>query len=167
MAASTWATTRPKPTRETIRDTKIAQPLLVATALVSALELFPSPSEARERVGAVAGHSVGELAAAAGAGAISAEQAMVLVRERGRAMAEAAAATPTGMTAVLGGDREEILAALAAQGPTPASDNGPGQIVAAGTLEQLEALAANPPAKARLIPLSVAGAFHTEHMAPA
>ena len=152
---------------ETIRDTKIAQPLLVATALVSALELFPRPSDAFERVGAVAGHSVGELAAAAGAGAISAEQAMVLVRERGRAMAEAAAATPTGMTAVLGGDREEVLAALDAHGLTPANDNGPGQIVAAGTLEQLEALAADPPAKARLIPLSVAGAFHTEHMAPA
>jgi [acyl-carrier-protein] S-malonyltransferase len=152
---------------ETIRDTKIAQPLLVATALVSALELFPHPADAFEQVGAVAGHSVGELAAAAGAGAISAEQAMVLVRERGRAMAEAAAATPTGMTAILGGDREQVLAALAAHGLTPANDNGPGQIVAAGTLEQLEALAADPPPKARLIPLSVAGAFHTEHMGPA
>ena len=92
---------------------------------------------------------------------------MVLVRERGNAMAEAAATTPTGMTAVLGGDRDEVLAALEAQGLTPANDNGPGQIVAAGTMEQLQALADNPPAKARLIPLSVAGAFHTEHMAPA
>jgi [acyl-carrier-protein] S-malonyltransferase len=110
---------------------------------------------------------VGELAAAAGAGAISAEQAMVLVRERGSAMAEAAAATPTGMTAMLGGDREEVLAALQSHGLTPANDNGPGQIVAAGTLEQLDALAADPPPKTRLVPLSVAGAFHTEHMAPA
>ena len=152
---------------DTIRDTKIAQPLLVATALVSALALFPRPADAFGQVGAVAGHSVGELAAAAGAGAISAEQAMVLVRERGRAMAEAAAVTPTGMTAMLGGDREQVLAALDAHGLTPANDNGPGQIVAAGTLEQLEALAADPPPKARVIPLSVAGAFHTEHMAPA
>jgi [acyl-carrier-protein] S-malonyltransferase len=152
---------------ETIRDTRIAQPLLVATGLISALELFPHPTDAFEQIGAVAGHSVGELAAAAGARAISAEQAMVLVRERGKAMAEAAAATPTGMTAVLGGDRDEVLAALAAHGLTPANDNGPGQIVAAGTREQLDALAAEPPAKARLIPLSVAGAFHTEHMAPA
>jgi [acyl-carrier-protein] S-malonyltransferase len=152
---------------ETIRDTKIAQPLLVATALVSALALFPRPSDAVERVAAVDGHSVGELAAAAGAGAISAEQAMVLVRERGSAMAEAAAATPTGMTAMLGGDREEVLAALQSHGLTPANDNGPGQIVAAGTLEQLDALAADPPPKTRLVPLSVAGAFHTEHMAPA
>ena len=152
---------------DTIRDTAIAQPLLVASGLVTALELFPHPSDAFTAVGAVAGHSVGELTAAAGAGAISAEQAMVLVRERGRAMAEAATVTKTSMTAVLGGDRDEVLAALEAQGLTPANDNGPGQIVAAGTVEQLEALEANPPAKARLIPLSVAGAFHTQHMAPA
>ena len=122
---------------DTIRDTAIAQPLLVASGLVTALELFPHPSDAFTAVGAVAGHSVGELTAAAGAGAISAEQAMVLVRERGRAMAEAAAVTKTSMTAVLGGDRDEVLAALEAQGLTPANDNGPGQIVAAGTVEQL------------------------------
>jgi [acyl-carrier-protein] S-malonyltransferase len=152
---------------ETIRDTQIAQPLLVATGLVAALELFPHPADAFARIGAVAGHSVGELTAAAGARAITAEQAMVLVRERGRAMAQAAAATPTGMTAILGGDRDEVLAAIARHGLTAANDNGPGQIVAAGTLEQLEALKADPPAKARLAPLSVAGAFHTEHMAPA
>jgi [acyl-carrier-protein] S-malonyltransferase len=152
---------------DTIRDTKIAQPLLVATGLVAALSLFPHPTDAFGKVGAVAGHSVGELTAAAGARVITAEQAMVLVRERGNAMARAAAATPTGMTAVLGGDREEVLAALAKHGLTPANDNGPGQIVAAGTVEQLAALADDPPAKARLMPLSVAGAFHTEHMAPA
>ncbi|WP_137292228.1 acyltransferase domain-containing protein [Nocardioides dongxiaopingii] len=152
---------------DTIRDTRVAQPLLVATALVATLELFPHPSDGYSRVGAVAGHSVGELAAAVGARAITAEQAMVLVRERGNAMAEAAATTPTGMTALLGGDRDEVLATLARHGLTPANDNGPGQIVAAGTMEQLETLKADPPAKARLIPLSVAGAFHTEHMAPA
>jgi [acyl-carrier-protein] S-malonyltransferase len=152
---------------ETIRDTKIAQPLLVATGLVAALELFPHPADAFEKIGAVAGHSVGELTAATGARAMVAEQAMVLVRERGNAMAEASAVTPTGMTAVLGGDREDILASLDKHGLTPANDNGPGQIVAAGTLEQLAAFAADPPAKARLMPLTVAGAFHTEHMAPA
>jgi [acyl-carrier-protein] S-malonyltransferase len=152
---------------ETIRDTQIAQPLLVATGLIAALELFPHPADAFSQIGAVAGHSVGELAAAAGSRAITAEQAMVLVRERGKAMAEAAATTATGMTAVLGGDREEVLAAIEAQGLVPANNNGPGQLVAAGTLEQLQAFADNPPAKARLVPLSVAGAFHTEHMAPA
>ncbi|HSF26460.1 MAG TPA: acyltransferase domain-containing protein [Actinomycetes bacterium] len=152
---------------ETIRDTAVAQPLLVAAAMVSAIALFPHPGDAFKAVGAVAGHSVGEIAAAAGAGVISAEQAMVFVRERGRAMAEAAAVTPTGMTAVLGGDPDEVLAKLAEHGLTPANANGAGQVVAAGTLAQLAALKADPPTKARLIPLQVAGAFHTSHMAPA
>ncbi|MFL6106702.1 MAG: acyltransferase domain-containing protein [Marmoricola sp.] len=152
---------------DTIRDTAIAQPLIVASGLVAALSLFPHPSDAFGRIGAVAGHSVGELTAAAGARAISAEQAMVLVRERGNAMATAAAVTPTGMTAVLGGDEAEVMAALTQHGLTAANVNAAGQIVAAGTMEQLAALAASPPAKARLMPLSVAGAFHTEHMAPA
>ena len=152
---------------EAIRDTAIAQPLLVGAGLLAALELFPHPADAFGRIGAVAGHSVGELGAAAGARVITAEQAMVLVRERGKAMAAAAAVTPTSMTAVLGGDREEVLAKLEQHGLTAANDNGPGQIVAAGTTQQLAQLADDPPAKARLIPLSVAGAFHTEHMAPA
>ena len=152
---------------DTIRDTAVAQPLLVASSMIAALSLFPHPADAFGRIGAVAGHSVGEIAAAAGAGVISAEQAMVFVRERGRAMATASAATPTGMTAVLGGDREDILATLDRFGLTAANDNGPGQIVAAGTLEQLQKLADEPPAKARLVPLSVAGAFHTSHMRPA
>jgi len=152
---------------ETIRDTAVAQPLLVAAGLVSALALFPHPSDAFKVVGAAAGHSVGELAAAAGAGTITAEQAMVLVRERGKAMAAAAAVEPTGMTAVLGGDAAVVLAKLAEHGLTPANSNGAGQIVAAGTLEQLDKLSADPPDGARLRPLSVAGAFHTQHMAPA
>jgi [acyl-carrier-protein] S-malonyltransferase len=152
---------------ETIRDTAVAQPLLVASGLLVALELFPHPADAFGRIGAVAGHSVGELAAAAGARAITAEQAMVLVRERGVAMAKAARTTPTSMTAVLGGNRDEVLAALEKHGLTPANDNGPGQIVAAGTVERLAAFAEDAPARARLMPLSVAGAFHTEHMAPA
>ena len=152
---------------DTIRDTAIAQPLLVASGLVAALSLFPHPADAFGRIGAVAGHSVGELTVAAGARVISAEQAMVLVRERGNAMARAAAVTPTGMTAVLGGDEAEVMAALTQHGLTAANVNAAGQIVAAGTMEQLAAFAADPPAKARLMPLSVAGAFHTEHMAPA
>lgn len=152
---------------DTIRDTAIAQPLLVASSLLAALAVFPHPADALTKVGAVAGHSVGEIAAAAGTGVLTAEQAMVLVRERGKAMAAAAAQTATSMTAVLGGDRDEVLAKLAEHGLTPANDNGPGQIVAAGTVEELAALAADPPAKTRLIPLSVAGAFHTKHMEPA
>jgi [acyl-carrier-protein] S-malonyltransferase len=149
---------------DTIRDTAIAQPLLVAAGLLSALALFPHPADAFDKVGAAAGHSVGEVTAAAGVRVITAEQAMVFVRERGRAMAEASKATRTGMTAVLGGDADEIAEVLGSHGLTRANVNGAGQVVAAGTLEQLDALAADPPANARLRPLSVAGAFHTEHM---
>jgi [acyl-carrier-protein] S-malonyltransferase len=152
---------------DTIRDTAIAQPLLVAASLVSALEVFPHPADGFGKIGAVAGHSVGEIAAAAGVGVITAEQAMVLVRERGKAMAAAAKQTETSMTAVLGGDRDTVLAKLAEHGLTAANDNGPGQLVAAGTVEQLAALQDDPPPGARLRPLSVAGAFHTHHMQPA
>jgi [acyl-carrier-protein] S-malonyltransferase len=152
---------------ETIRDTAIAQPLLVAAGLLAALELFPRPADAYPLIGVAAGHSVGEITAAAGVGVLSAEQAMVFVRERGRAMAEASAATPTSMTAVIGGVAEEVLAAIEAQGLTAANNNGSGQIVAAGTKEQLAKLAANAPYRARLVELSVAGAFHTVHMQPA
>ncbi|GAB3211989.1 ACP S-malonyltransferase [Marinactinospora thermotolerans] len=150
-----------------IRDTAIAQPLLVSAGLAAASALFGTLDEAPASIDAVAGHSVGEFTAAGVAGVLSPEDALALVAERGRGMAEAAATTATGMTAVLGGDRAEVLAAIEAAGLTPANDNGSGQIVAAGTVEQLEAFAAAPPAKARLRPLSVAGAFHTHHMAPA
>lgn len=151
---------------EEIRDTAVAQPLLVAAALAACEVLYPGggPGAGPD---VVAGHSVGELAAAAISGVLAPEAALVLVRERGRAMAEAAAVTETGMTAVLGGDAEEVLAAIDKHGLTPANVNGAGQVVAAGTVAQLAAFAEEPPAKARLRSLSVAGAFHTEHMAPA
>ena len=144
---------------EEITDTSVAQPLLVAAALAVA-DLLAQPD-------AAAGHSVGELAAGAIAGVMSAADAIKLTRVRGEAMAAACDAVPTGMAAVLGGDESEVLAAINAAGLTPANVNTAGQIVAGGTLEQLEAFAANPPAKARVRPLRVAGAFHTEHMAPA
>lgn len=153
--------------QDTIRDTAVAQPLLVASGLVAALALFPHPAGAFRVVGVGAGHSVGEITAAAAAGVLSAEQAMVLVRERGNQMAAASAATPTSMTAIVGGDPAEVLAAVEKHGLTPANNNGTGQVVAAGTVDQLAALAADPPHRARLMPLSVAGAFHTHHMAPA
>ena len=152
---------------DAIRDTAIAQPLLVAAGIAAALALFPHPAEAFRMVGAAAGHSVGELTAAAGTGAITAESAIALVRERGRAMADAAAKTQTSMVAVLGGDAEEVVAKILEHGLTPANRNGAGQIVAAGTVEQLAAFQADPPGGARLRSLSVAGAFHTTHMAPA
>ncbi|MEV8097795.1 ACP S-malonyltransferase [Kitasatospora sp. NPDC085879] len=150
---------------EEIKDTAVAQPLLVAAGLVTAGVLF-ADRDFRSVVGGVAGHSVGEITAAALAGVLSADDALAFVRERSLGMAEAAAVTATGMTAVLGGEPDVVAAKLAEHGVTAANNNGGGQIVAAGTLEQLEALKADPPAGARLIPLKVAGAFHTEHMAP-
>jgi [acyl-carrier-protein] S-malonyltransferase len=139
-----------------------------ASALVSARALLGSSDTPLPADTVLAGHSVGEVAAAALAGVIADEEAMRFVSVRGRAMAAAAAAAgETGMTAVVGGDRDEVLQAIEAAGLTAANDNGPGQVVAAGTAEQLAALMAAPPAKARLVPLSVAGAFHTVHMQPA
>lgn len=152
---------------ETIRDTAIAQPLLVGAGLVTLLALFPHPAEAFTRVSVGAGHSVGEITAATAAGVLTAEQAMVFVRERGRAMANAAALAPTGMSAVLGGDAEDILTAATALGLTAANMNGAGQIVLAGSLTALAQFADSPPEKARVRPLQVAGAFHTDVMAPA
>jgi [acyl-carrier-protein] S-malonyltransferase len=152
---------------EEIRDTAIAQPLLVAAAIATAEELFGGLAQAPHQAGGVAGHSVGELAAGAIAGAISPADAMRLTGIRGRAMAKAAAITDTGMTAVLGGTEKDVLASIGEHGLTPANVNAAGQIVAAGTLAELEAFAASPPPGARLRPLAVAGAFHTRHMEPA
>ncbi|MEW2388514.1 ACP S-malonyltransferase [Streptomyces venezuelae] len=147
---------------DAIRDTAVAQPLLVAAGLLSAAALGDITP------GAVAGHSVGEITAAAYAGVLTDDEALGLVRTRGLAMADAAAVTETGMAALLGGDPEVTVPHLEKLGLTPANVNGAGQIVAAGTLEQLAALAEDKPEGVRkVVALKVAGAFHTEHMAPA
>ncbi|MEU1144240.1 ACP S-malonyltransferase [Streptomyces sp. NPDC005863] len=147
---------------DAIRDTAVAQPLLVAAGLLSAAALGDITP------GAVAGHSVGEITAAAYTGVLTDDAALKLVRKRGLAMAEAAAVTETGMAALLGGSPEVTVPHLEKLGLTPANVNGAGQIVAAGTLEQLAALAEDKPEGVRkVVALKVAGAFHTEHMAPA
>ncbi|MFD6420404.1 ACP S-malonyltransferase [Streptomyces sp. NPDC060198] len=144
-----------------IRDTAVAQPLLVAAGLLSASALNASPA-------VVAGHSVGEITAAAYAGVLGDEAALRLVRARGLAMADAAAVTETGMAALLGGDPDVTVPHLESLGLTPANVNGGGQIVAAGTAAQIAALTENKPEGVRrVVPLKVAGAFHTHHMAPA
>ena len=148
---------------DTIRDTKVAQPLIVAAGLVTLAAL----GERRNQVGGIAGHSVGEVTAAAGAGILSETDAVSFVRERGRAMADAAALEPTGMSAVIGGDEAALLERLAELALSPANFNGGGQIVVAGALPALAELAANPVAGTRVIPLQVAGAFHTRYMQPA
>ena len=142
-----------------IKDTANAQPLIVAAGLLSARALNISG-----KFSFVAGHSVGEITAAAIAGVLTPLDAMKLVRTRGVEMAKAAAITPAGMSAVLGGDREVVLQAIAAAGLVAANDNGGGQIVAAGDLTALSTLA---PEGARVRALAVAGAFHTSYMEPA
>lgn len=149
---------------DTIRDTAIAQPLIVAAELMSWHLLQPRLASSSF---AVAGHSVGEFAAAAIAGIVTDEDALDLVSVRGSAMAAAAALTPSGMSAVVGGDEAEVLSAISNAGLEPANRNGAGQIVAAGSLDALAAFSANPPSGARVVPLQVAGAFHTTFMEPA
>ncbi len=146
---------------EEIKDTAKTQPLLVAAALVTAEQLPMYDASV------FAGHSVGELAAATLAGVFSPEAAVTLAAVRGREMAAACALEHTGMSAILGGDPDEVIAAIEAAGLVPANRNGAGQVVAAGSLAGLEKLAADPPARARIISLQVAGAFHTPYMAPA
>jgi [acyl-carrier-protein] S-malonyltransferase len=141
-----------------IKETANAQPLIVATSLLSAHALGVRDFEL------TSGHSVGEVTAAALSGAISMSDALLLVRVRGVAMAKAASSQPAGMSAVLGGDRIEVLQGIASLGLTAANDNGAGQIVAAGDLQALTSLAENPPTGARVRALAVAGAFHTSYM---
>jgi [acyl-carrier-protein] S-malonyltransferase len=146
-----------------IKDTAVTQPLIVALGVIVADQLGLDATG--ERV--VAGHSVGELTAAAVSGALRPADAVAFAARRGAEMAAACASAPTGMSAVLGGTADEVIAAIAAAGLTPANRNGAGQVVAAGALDALEKLAAEPPAGARVRPLAVAGAFHTHYMAPA
>jgi [acyl-carrier-protein] S-malonyltransferase len=149
---------------EEITDTAVTQPLVVAASLLAYAEI---PHDALAADTIVAGHSVGELAAAAVAGVITADEAVILATIRGTEMAKACALEPTGMSAVLGGDEAAVLARLAELDLVPANRNAVGQIVAAGRLDALAELAANPPASARVRALPVAGAFHTVFMAPA
>ncbi|MCF6390776.1 ACP S-malonyltransferase [Mycobacterium sp. MBM] len=153
-------------TAEEITDTAVTQPLVVAATLLAHEELTKRGLITGKDT-AVAGHSVGEIAAYAIAGVISADDAVKLAATRGAEMAKACALEPTGMAAVLGGDEAEVLARLESLDLIPANRNAAGQIVAAGAVAALEKLAEDPPAKARVRVLATAGAFHTHYMAPA
>jgi len=141
-----------------IKDTANAQPLIVAAGLLGSSALGIA------KFSVVAGHSVGEITAAAVSGVLSPGHALELVRQRGIAMARAASQAETGMAAVLGGDRSEVLKAINELELIPANDNGAGQIVAAGSLAQIDKLVENPPTGSRVRALAVAGAFHTHYM---
>jgi [acyl-carrier-protein] S-malonyltransferase len=148
-----------------IKDTAVTQPLVVALSLLVFEQLARRAEPPGELV--VAGHSVGELTAAAVAGVLNTDDTIALAAARGREMAAACAIEPTGMAAVLGGDQDEVLARLAELGLDPANRNATGQIVAAGPADALDRLVAEPPARAKITRLKVAGAFHTRFMAPA
>ncbi|KAA0917195.1 ACP S-malonyltransferase [Dietzia sp. ANT_WB102] len=152
-------------TLQEITDTAVTQPLVVASALLGAAELRRRGEVPSDTI--VAGHSIGEIAALAIAGVVSESDALRLASVRGSAMSRACAERPTGMIAVLGGVEADVLLSLDTAGLQPANRNGAGQIVAAGPLEACDALEKNPPSRARLRRLEVAGAFHTHHMAPA
>lgn len=146
-----------------IQDTAITQPLIVAASLLAA-EYLPAGAAAD---GPVAGHSVGELAAAAVAGVFSADDAVALAAVRGAEMAKACALEPTGMAAVMLGEPERVVAWLHDHGLEAANRNGAGQIVASGATSAIEKIAAEPLEGTKVRPLRVAGAFHTHYMAPA
>jgi [acyl-carrier-protein] S-malonyltransferase len=148
--------------QDTIRDTRIAQPLIVAAGLLTGRLVQQALGDGVEV--SYAGHSVGEFTAAALSGVMSDEDALGLVAVRGRAMAHAASQEHTGMSAVIGGEYDEVAANLTSRGLVPANVNGGGQVVAAGPKDGLTDLAENPPAGTRVIPLDVAGAFHTQFM---
>jgi [acyl-carrier-protein] S-malonyltransferase len=152
---------------DTIRDTAVAQPLIVSAGVATLAALFGLEGQISNKIAGVAGHSVGEITAAVASGVFSAEQGIKFVKERGDAMALAAGLEPTSMAAVLGGDQTVVEARLAELGLEPANYNGGGQIVAAGSASAIGELQAEGPAGARVIPLQVAGAFHTRYMAPA
>lgn len=151
---------------EEITDTAVTQPLVVAATLLAHAELTKRGLLTNSST-VVAGHSVGEIAAYAIAGVITPDEAVKLAAVRGAEMAKACAIEPTGMSAVLGGDEEEVLARLAELDLIPANRNAAGQIVAAGAIAALEKLAEDPPAKARVRALATAGAFHTAYMVSA
>lgn len=157
---------------DTIRDTAVAQPLIVAAGVATLASLFETnelsgKTLANAGVYGIAGHSVGEITAAVASGVFSVTDGIRFVRERGNAMAKAAALEVTSMAAVLGGDQAAVEARLADLGLEPANYNGAGQIVAAGSAAAIAALVESPVAGTRVVPLQVAGAFHTRFMAAA
>jgi [acyl-carrier-protein] S-malonyltransferase len=148
---------------ETIKDTKNAQPLIVAASMASYAELVEALKDDSVIAG-VAGHSVGEIAAANIAGVLDTEAALMFVKARGEQMARAATLEASSMAAVVGGEQEIVLNHLTNLGLFAANYNGKGQIVAAGSSATIQELIDTPPPGTRVVGLAVAGAFHTSFM---
>ena len=146
-----------------LADTRVAQPLLYLADWAWAVALIECGIEPR----AVAGHSLGELAALAIAGVYSVEAGLELVVERSKFMAEAARSHPGTMAAVLGMDGAAISGAIAdIDGVWVANDNAPGQVVISGLHEAVESAGAAllEAGARRVVPLAVAGPFHSPLM---
>jgi [acyl-carrier-protein] S-malonyltransferase len=153
-------------TADEIKSTDIAQLLIFVTSILSSLDLDLRNEKDSSII--YAGHSVGEFAAYSLAGAFEVDQALRLVAKRGQAMLAATKVfSKTGMSAVLGGNKEEVVSYLSEFDLIPANINSNGQIIAAGTLENLDRLANTPLTGTRIRPLEVSAAFHTKFMEPA
>lgn len=148
---------------EEIKDTRIAQPLIVSATLASHAALIEALGGSAKFQGA-AGHSVGEIAAAKIAGVLDTAAALGFVKARGENMALAASLEESSMAAVVGGEQDLVLEHLSRLNLLAANYNGKGQIVAAGSSEGIKQLIASPPNGSRVVGLAVAGAFHTAFM---
>lgn len=156
---------------ESLTRTEHAQPALFAVSYALWTEFhskFDGP------IAGAAGHSLGEYTALTAAGAISYDDALRVVGSRGEAMAAAADLEPSGMAALIGADEDLALEIVARRGESGghlqvANLNAPGQVVMAGSVEDIEWLSENVRELGvrRAIPLKVAGAFHSSFMDPA
>ena len=145
-------------------STRYAQPAIYCASL-AALHATEEPEP-----DAVAGHSMGEIAALVVAGALSEEDGLWLIARRGAAMAAAGEQRGSrgSMLAVLGGELQAISDVAESCTVTVANDNCPGQVVLSGTRSALVMVADRLEATGvRTAMLNVAGAFHSPFMAPA
>lgn len=154
---------------EELQQTRNSQPAIAVTSLAllrAATELSP---QLLHRPAYVAGHSLGEYSALVAAGALPFEEAIRLLRIRGELMQDAGTKNPGTMAAVLGLDISDCEEVCREAGAEVCNVNAPGQIVIGGRREAV--VRALDYAKARgaakVIPLSVSGAFHSSLMRPA
>ncbi len=147
--------------QEELKETRNTQPCLFLADIAGAIALRSKGI----RTDAVAGFSLGEVAALYFSGVLSFKEAFEIVCIRGEVMHKAAARNPGAMIAVMKMDREEVLRLSKETGTYPVNYNCPGQIVVSGKEENIEKLKEKlTDKKARFVPLNVGGAFHTPYM---
>jgi len=159
---------------EKLSATEFGQPALFVAGMAAVTVLREAQPDLISRITAAAGLSLGEYTAVCFAGGLDFSDALRLVQRRGEAMQAAADQVPSGMSSVIGLDLEKVtqLCQDCRQGDevlVPANLLCPGNIAVSGhrtALQRLAAAAAEAGAM-KVIPLSVAGAFHTSLMGPA